>query len=82
MCGKKSKAGLEKEETEDRIEDLLERLGLGIMVLTAYFASEKDEVGDNNPLPVCTHLSQVKSSKSFFIICYSVFGTGTEPGCQ
>lgn len=56
VCGKKSKAGLEQEETEDRIEDLLERLGLGIMVLTAYFASEKDEVGDNYP-PSCVHTS-------------------------
>lgn len=38
--------------------------------------------GHHSPTPVCTHLSQVSSSKSFFVICYSVFGTGTEPGCQ
>lgn len=56
MCGKKSKPGLGKEETENRIEDILERLGLGIMVLTAHFASEKDAIEDIILPLLCAHI--------------------------
>lgn len=50
-------------------EDALGRSSLGIIVITAHFASEMAEVGDNTPLPRCMQLSQIKFSKSL-VICY------------